>query len=188
MWKDVIGYEGLYQVDDTGNVRSLDRIIISKKGSPLSFKGQNLKISTDRGGYKYLKLCNSGFCKKYKVHRLVAFSFIGDCTGLQINHKNGIKSDNRISNLEICDSTHNNRHALEMGLKKVKKGSECGSSILIESQVLEIEEILRKSKTQIKDIASTYNVSPTTIGDINKGRSWQHLTKNTPIRTRKGTQ
>lgn len=104
-WKDIDGYDGLYQVSDLGRVRSL------KFG-----KTRIRRPRTDRCGYLQVGLCKDGKEIKFRVHRLVANAFIpnDDESKTIINHRNEIKSDNRVSNLEWCDyqynSTYNDIH------------------------------------------------------------------------------
>jgi hypothetical protein len=110
-WRNVIGYESLYQVSDKGNMRSL---ITSK----------DLKLYKDRLGYIYISLSKDGKSKKYKVHRLVLSAF-GRLPKEkeQCNHINGRKFDNRITNLEWLSAGDNQRHAFAIGLKHGKSGS-----------------------------------------------------------------
>jgi hypothetical protein len=78
-----------------------------------------LKQTTNRGGYKYVCLQNGKTAKKITVHRLVSLTYIENINNLPcINHINGIKSDNRLVNLEWCTYAHNTKHAFDMGLRK----------------------------------------------------------------------
>lgn len=121
-WKDICGYEGYYQVSDLGRVRSLDRIIYQKiKGGVIAKKiypGCILKQSI-RNGYFSVSLKMNGDGKHKTVHRLIAIAFIDNPQNKPlINHINGIKKDNRISNLEWCTAKENSQHALNTGLHK----------------------------------------------------------------------
>ena len=98
-WKDIQGYEGMYQVSNLGRVRSFSD---KKKGGFLSLK------RTDKGGYVYVVLCRDGIHQTKKVHRLVAEAFIKNPEGLPcINHKDEVKSNNCIDNLEWCSYKYN---------------------------------------------------------------------------------
>lgn len=103
IWKDVIGYEGFYQVSNLGRVRSLDRISFGRKQ-----KGGILKPTKKRDGYMYVTLCNENGHKKHLVHRLVAQSFISNPNNLPfINHKDEKPVNNCVTNLEWCDCKYN---------------------------------------------------------------------------------
>lgn len=97
-WRDIDGYDGMYQVSDLGRVRSL------KYG-----KVRVLKGTKDKDGYLLVSLCKGGKIKKCRVHRLVASAFItnNDDAKNEINHKNEIKSDNRLWNIEYCTAQYN---------------------------------------------------------------------------------
>lgn len=122
MWEDVIGFEGLYQVSDQGEIRSIKRTKQNNRG----FQEVNERIrvlTPDR--YGYLKVCLSKDGKHYvkSVHRLVAEAFIPNPNNLpEINHKNEDKQDNRVENLEWCTQAYNmsyggyrNRQAISQG-------------------------------------------------------------------------
>lgn len=108
IWKDICGFEGLYQVSDKGRVRSLDRIIWNKaSGAYQSLKGKVLK-PIDNGDYWYVDLRNGKSHKKVSVHRLVAQSFLPNLTNLgYVNHKDENKRNNRLDNLEWCTPQYN---------------------------------------------------------------------------------
>lgn len=100
IWKEVPGYEGLYEVSDKGQVRSLN---YSRTGQT-----KVLKPSKNPRGYHYVNLCKDGRQKSSTVHRLVAQAFIPNPMVLpMVNHKNEDKTDNRVDNLEWCDHRYN---------------------------------------------------------------------------------
>lgn len=95
IWKDVLGYEGLYMVSSIGRVKSVKTGLIRKH-------------SDDRHGYKHIALCKNGRYKTKYIHRLVVEAFIGAIPkGLEVNHKDEDKSNNTLDNLEICTAAHN---------------------------------------------------------------------------------
>lgn len=104
IWKDIEGYEGLYQVSNLGRVRSVDRI----GGRGRRFNGRILKPKVKTGGYLLVNFSKEGKRKMFSVHRLVAQAFIPNPEGLpQINHKDENPSNNRVENLEWCDGKYN---------------------------------------------------------------------------------
>jgi len=102
-WRDIEGWEGLYQVSNKGRVKSLPR-----KGSP---KTNILKDDEVRGGYRSVALCNNTFRKTVSVHRLVATAFIPNSNNLpEVNHIDEDKTNNNDWNLEWCTKLHNRNH------------------------------------------------------------------------------
>lgn len=106
-WKDIVDFEGLYQVSNFGRVRSLDRVVKRGVSGSLLVRGQILKPQISKG-YYYVRLCNSGFWKSILVHRLVAQAFIPNTHDLpEINHKDENKLNNCSHNLEWCTRQYN---------------------------------------------------------------------------------
>lgn len=100
MYKAIKGYEGIYEVNEFGQVRSVDRIVEYKNGKIVNYKGKELKPSIGQGGYAVVNLNKNGIHKTYSVHRLVAETFVPNPNNLpQVHHKNHDRKDNRIQNL-----------------------------------------------------------------------------------------
>jgi hypothetical protein len=116
IWKDIHGYEGCYQISNLGRVKSLSRM---KSTGNLRYESDDiiLKPGIVGRGYLHLSLWKNGNKKQAYVHRLVIETFRGKST-LTVNHKNGIKTDNRLENLEYCTYGENNKHAIDNGLRK----------------------------------------------------------------------
>lgn len=107
IWKDIKGYEGIYQVSNLGNVRSLDRYGFIK-GNKTFFKGKQLKQKTDKRKYKRVSLCKEGKQRTITVHRLVMESFVENIFNYPcINHKDENPSNNKLDNLEWCTQKYN---------------------------------------------------------------------------------
>ena len=125
IWKDILGYEGRYQVSNLGRVRSLDRYSWNGYKYWLQ-KGKILKPFQQKSGYLNVDLSN-GHSKshKYRVHRLVAQTFIPNPNNLPcVNHKDENPQNNKVLNLEWCDYRYNNNygnHNLKMSLTMQKK-------------------------------------------------------------------
>lgn len=121
IWKDVVGYEGLYQVSNLGRIKSLPRHRVVGWANYIS-KEKIIKQSNHRQGYKIVLLHKDGECKTYKVHRLVAIAFIPNKKGYRcVNHKDENKSNNIVDNLEWCNHSYNNNYGTRN--EKVRKAN-----------------------------------------------------------------
>jgi hypothetical protein len=163
--KTIPGYED-YQVDTNGDVWSL------KFG-----KRKKLKAQIKRDGYLSIGLYNNDKCKAFKVHRLVMLAFCGE-SKLQVNHIDGIKTNNNLTNLEYCTASENIRHAMELGLRNYK-GENHPKSKLTKKDVIEIKtELLNYKRGMISALGRKYGVDPETISEIKKGKNWPHVKIN----------
>ena len=175
VWEDIPNYEGFYQVSDVGRVRSMDRVITDRDGIMRKYKGRVLKPSIIHSGYEQVRLCNDGGCNAKKVHRLVLETFephvnMGD---LDVNHIDGNKLNNRLTNLEWLTRRDNVLHAYDIGLLN-SVGERNPSAKLSKVDILEILERLDTGELQ-KNIASDYGVGLATISNINTGYTWKSV-------------
>lgn len=163
-WKDIPGFEGRYMVSNFCNVKSLNYRGLGKE--------RVLKLGKTGKGYPKISLLTlDGNNNHFMVHRLVMMVFVGKST-LQVNHKDGDKTNNRLDNLEYCTDSENKIHAITM--LGTGRGSRNGFSKLIESDVQNIKALLRDGKREA-DIAKVYGVSRSTIGHIKTGACWGWL-------------
>jgi hypothetical protein len=118
-WRNIIGYEGLYQISTLGNVKSL--------GNEFSKKERLLKQKLDRNGYKSISLCKNGQSKYFSIHRLVAIHFLNrKDPSLHVNHRDGVKTNNNLHNLEWVTRSENQKHAYRLGLLKLPNQRKLG--------------------------------------------------------------
>lgn len=160
-WLDILNYEGIYKISNLGRRKN-------KKGQ--------IQKARIKKNYNTARLFKDKIYTEYSVHRLVASAFIPNPENKPcVNHKNGIKSDNRASNLEWCTISENSIHAVANGLQKIIKGSDCSWSKLCEKQVLEIRELYSLGFLFQRQIAKIYNIKPPTVSDIVRRKRWAHL-------------
>lgn len=151
-WRDVSGYEGLYQVSNLGRVRSLDRW--RKNGSgEYKQKGRILNQGDTTTGYKQIVLNKDKKRKTLKVHRLVAIAFIPNPENKpNVNHIDGNPHNNKVENLEWCTQSENVQHAYDTGLKQCN---------IIDKETL--QDMHYNKKMTPRAIAKEFGVDKTTI-------------------------
>lgn len=168
IWKQVVGYEGLYEVSNLGRVRS-------SYWSPRKKQGECLRSGNLRG-YRIVILCKDKTRYSALVHRLVAIAFLGEPPAVKrptVNHKNLDKADNRLENLEWMSHADNNRHAAPL-IPRVR-GEGKSQSKLTEDDVRAIRSKYSPGQTTLKQLANEYGVSQQTCWLILKRRKWAHI-------------
>ena len=173
-WRPVVGFELCYDVSSLGRVRRNQNA--STKST--TFPGRILTSSADSStGYHRVTLHSKGRKQREQVHRLVARAFIeGFEPGRHVNHKNGIKTDNRVENLEWCSARENVLHAWRMGLNTPNRGEQSGRSTLKDQDVRIISFLLSRG-VQAAILAEAFGVTGANISSIKRGQSWTHITK-----------
>lgn len=163
IWKDILGYEDYYEVSNTGLIRR---------------KAYIMKCRLTNDGYPAITLCGGGKQLSKTIHRLVAEAFLENPENKpQVNHKDGIKANAMISNLEWMTASENIKHALDLGLKNKtwQDGEKNINSKLTREQVLDIRE---KCKTmKISKVHKDYypNLHYNTIYKIKNNKLWKNL-------------
>ena len=160
--KDVCGYEGLYKVDENGNVFSVRN-------------NKLLKRMMFPSGYEYVHQCNGkGKTKLFRVHRLVAETFIPNPNNLpEVNHKDGDKLNNNVKNLEWCTNLENMRHSVETGLRNIKGENNPSAKLTVKDVINIRKEYIPKSKEfGTVALARKYGVTNVMIGKIIRNECW----------------
>lgn len=151
-----------YLINPEGKVKSLDYSVFHWRGGKKITNGRSLKL-VNRKGYLYINVSDGKERTQKAVHRLVAEAFIPNPENKPtVNHKNGIKTDNRLENLEWATISENTKHAFDTGLKKKKFGADNPQTKLSETDKAYIRRLLVYGARQ-KDVAKLYNVSPALI-------------------------
>lgn len=165
-WKPIIGFE--YEVSNRGRVRNLSY-------GHRRFWGHILSPGDNGKGYMFVYLSKGKKPHRFYVHHLVAAAFIGPCPrGLEVNHENGDKADNKPRNLQYVTRGENNLHAFHKLGRKALRGEQGGNSKLTTEEVVAIRKLLRHGWPHYQ-IAFAYNVSKTTISNIRTGLTWSHV-------------
>lgn len=165
VWKDIVGYEGLYQVSDMGRVMSL-----------YVYRGTNSRLKTigvDDQGYLFTSLNRHKKTKVVRVHRIVLQAFVGPCLpGYQGCHIDGNRRNPRLTNLRWGTSQDNSSDAIRHGT--MPRGEKCGRSRLTVDQVVEIKLLRRQGISQYV-LAERFGVHQATISLIDTGKTWHHI-------------
>lgn len=180
-WKPIPGWEGFYSVSDQGRVRRDAR-------GPGTRPGFILKQRAERRGYLTVSPVRPGVKQRpMLVHRLVLLAFKGapPTEGHEANHINGVKTDNRPSNLEWATRAENMSHAYGTGLHGRYIGSNASAAKLTEDQVGEILRLVA-GRAYRKDIARQFGVSTKMVDEIVSGAHWKHVPRPDLSKKRRG--
>ena len=175
-WKPIIGYEGYYEISNCSNVKRLARVGKHSIYGKMNISEIILKQNKTEKGYLSVTLTKNGNRKVYRCHRLVAIHFIPNPDNKpEVNHKDGVKTNNYDWNLEWATHKENIIHAFANGLTKIPKGEMNQSSKLSKIQVLEIRDLCANKKFNQKELAIMYKVAHSTINAIIKRKNWKHI-------------
>ncbi len=142
-WVPAPGYEGLYEVSDGGEVRSLDRVEPFGEGFHRLRKGRLLRARADKDGYQYVVLCKNNVAKHWRLARLVLTAFVGPGEGKEAGHKNHDTKNNALYNLEWVSRLENERQK-----DAAKRRPPVSWQILTAEKVAEARDLYATGKTQ----------------------------------------
>lgn len=159
-WRQIENYNN-YEVSSEGFVRNLKT-------------GRVLKFDVSKNGYFRCTLCSNNKPKKFLIHRLVMKHFVGD-SDLQVNHKDGDKRNNRLSNLEYVSCRDNHLHAQEIGLRPI--GSSRSTALLNEEQVHKVCQMIEEGhrRGDILNAGISVHLKKHMVDNIRRRRTWKHV-------------
>lgn len=164
---------------DMKNIDGYNDYCISPDGSVTSFKynkARILKTRVNKNGYLYVNLCKDGKYHSVCIHRLVAKHFLEEYTDdLQVNHIDGNKRNNNVSNLEMVSASENLKHAVRLGLLVNPVGEDHPCSKITKDQVLEIREKYQPHIVTMTMLAEEYDISKDEVKNILYRKNWKHL-------------
>lgn len=181
-WVHIPDYEGMYQATMTGLIRSIDRFVPHSRLGQQFVRGRIIIPHLDQDGYARVQLCKLGQIKLWGIHQLAARTFIPNPESkLSINHKDGVKTNNCVTNLEWVTGRENEEHAVRNRLKA--RGQRNGNSKLTLDQVIIIKDRLKKVKIRgiqtgdgngdtILKIATDFGISVAAVHLIRLGHVW----------------
>lgn len=185
IWKEIKGYEGLYEVSDLQRIKSLPKRI--QRGKYNAFRNCNEKILKPSGKrYLMIMLSKNGVKNNILIHRLVAIAFVPNPYNKpQVNHKDGNKLNNSIENLEWCTNSENQLHAFKNNLQvkrcfTLKDREDLRKRSLGENNAMskinsEIVLKIRESKLTHLETSKLYNISRQLVGLIKNNKRWTHI-------------
>lgn len=168
-WKPVVGWEGVYEVSDLGRVK---RLVPGRQ----TYAGRIFEPAGHPRGYVFITLCHEGRKVSRPAHLLVLEAFVGPKPSPthQGNHKDGVRTNNTVDNLEWVTVSENRLHAYRvLGNKPPSQfWAVSPNAKLSAGQVSDIRRIRAETKASYKDLAEQFGVHLTTIGRIVKGKAW----------------
>ena len=177
IWRDIKGYEGLYQVSDMGRVKSLERTVSKEDGSIQHRKERIKKLFTNNKGYLLVNLCNSNGKKKRLVHRLVCEAFHENLENKPcVNHIDENRANNKASNLEWCTYAENNNHGTRLA-RSAKARSKTIGQYTLDGKLIKVWQSAMEVQRQLG--FGNSNISKVARGKLKTayGYIWKYIEK-----------
>lgn len=174
IWKNCSGYENYYECSSFGNIRSKARIIVHSNGSVFNKKPITLKPGIGERGYYHVTICilEKNIRVSKRKCRLIAKTFINNPFNLpDVNHKDGNKFNDAVSNLEWCTKSYNQLHRYRVLNKAAPSGINCHISKFSAKQINEI----RNSNISQGKLSSLFNVSQSVISEIKNFKTYKNV-------------
>lgn len=172
-WRPVVGYEGLYEVSDQGQVRSLDRVVVFKNGGQRFYAGVVLKHGYSKG-YPRVNLYKKTIPRCELIHQLVLAAFVGPmCDGHEVRHYDGDRKNPTLGNLLYGTRSENYDDKIRHG--RDNRGGKSHLARLSEDQVLAIRRMCASGAYTQAEIADLFGVNQSHVSDIKNGYRWGHL-------------
>jgi len=171
VWTDIPNYKGYYKISNIGRIKSLVRPMTMANGVVGLLYEKEMNPMIRKSGYYCTEFSKNGQRKHFLVHRLLAITFLPNPKNLPcVNHIDGVRTNNNLTNLEWCTQAENLIHAYKIGNKKPMDGN-LHSAKLSVADVAEIR-VKISSGMMYKDICKDYPVTESTISNIKTGKKW----------------
>lgn len=171
-WKDIKQYEGLYQISNLGKVKRLGFSYNSPFQGKVIIPYKILQGSL-KDGYQQIALFKNGVRELVFIHRLVAIAFISNCEDKPfVNHKDSIRSNNKVDNLEWVTAKENSKHAHASGTFTMPRGENTASTNLKNEDVKYIKD--NPDNLKQKEIALKFGISQGGVSKIQNNKNWKY--------------
>jgi hypothetical protein len=168
IWKDIIGYEGHYKINNKGCILSINRLCNRRRKN---VNEKILKTPISSRGYFKVILCKDGIEKNFNIHRLIAVHFIDNPNNKPcINHIDGNKLNNTINNLEWCTIQENTQHAYNCGLQLPTINI---NRVFLDNEIIELRKIILCGLFTQQKIATVYNTTQSVISRIKHNKIYK---------------
>lgn len=180
MWKEIPGWDGFYEVNEDGRVRSVERDVqlVNRFGKPevRRISGKELKLNVLKNGYLMVNFTAPGGVREYRyVHHLVAEAFIGPKPdGMEVCHNDGVRANNKASNLRYGSRSENANDRKIHGTMNPKRGVQHYHAKLTEDDVRWIRR--NEGQKSQRSMARQLGVAHRTVGNVLRGEHWRHVT------------